>query len=44
MIENTFRIAIDPVFPPAGFSNFKNNFNIDNPLENNKYELIFDET
>ncbi|EGR31979.1 tubulin-tyrosine ligase family protein, putative [Ichthyophthirius multifiliis] len=43
MIENTFRIAIDPVFPPAGFTNFKNNFNIDNPLENNKYELFFDE-
>ncbi|KAL4438061.1 hypothetical protein ABPG74_016840 [Tetrahymena malaccensis] len=42
MIENTFRIAIDPLFPPPSFSNHKN-FNFDNILENNKYELIFDE-
>ncbi|EGR30742.1 tubulin-tyrosine ligase family protein, putative [Ichthyophthirius multifiliis] len=42
MIENVFRIAIDPIFPLPNNTNSKN-FNIDNYLENNKFYLIFDE-
>ena len=43
MIENTFRIAVDPLYPPPVYSGIKNNFNIENIIELNKYELFFDE-
>jgi len=42
MIENAFRIVIDPLFPPN--DNFLKKMNIPkNILENNKFELVFDE-
>lgn len=43
MIENTFRIAIDPIFPPP-FSDIAkmNKFNPSNSFEQNKFELIYD--
>ena len=43
MIENTFNITVDPIFPgPSGFTNRKATSGIDIcPI--NKFELIFDE-
>ncbi|CAD8122582.1 unnamed protein product [Paramecium sonneborni] len=46
MIENLFRIAVDPIFPPPFFEEWPQNkklFIPDNVVENNKFELIFDE-
>lgn len=45
MIENIIRIAVDPVFPPPNSSkiNTKHKTIPENVLENNKFELIFDE-
>ncbi|CAD8118984.1 unnamed protein product [Paramecium sonneborni] len=46
MVENLFRIAIDPIFPPPYFEEWPQNkklFIPDNVLENNRFELIFDE-
>jgi hypothetical protein len=44
LIENTWKIAIDPLFPPPDLwpKNKKCVFQ-DNPYLTNKYELIFDE-
>ena len=43
LVENVFRIAIDPLFPPPNWSRHKKNQIPDNPLEGNKFELFFDE-
>lgn len=43
VIENTFRIAVDPVFPPPTFPKAKRHMIPDNVYETNKFELIFDE-
>ncbi|CAD8121618.1 unnamed protein product [Paramecium sonneborni] len=46
MVENLFRIAVDPIFPPPFFEEWPQNkklFIPDNVVENNKFELIFDE-
>lgn len=44
MLENAFRIAIDPLFPPPSSfsSNYKYNI-AENAVNYNKFELIFDE-
>ena len=45
MIENTLRIALDPLFPcPTNWSGPKKHLAPDNMLEINKYELVFDES
>ena len=39
-----YRIAVDPVFPPPiPWATSKKFLLPDNPLENNKFEMIFDE-
>ena len=43
LIENTFRIAVDPIFPPPTFPKNKKHLIPDNLFEANKFELIFDE-
>lgn len=47
MVDNAFRIVIDPIFgfPPASewSVNAKKNFIPDSIMENNKFDLIFDE-
>ena len=44
MIENTLRIALDPLFPcPTNWSPARRHLAPDNILETNKYELVFDE-
>eukprot|EP01017_Pseudomicrothorax_dubius_P009264 TRINITY_DN13114_c0_g2_i1.p1 TRINITY_DN13114_c0_g2~~TRINITY_DN13114_c0_g2_i1.p1 ORF type:complete len:1000 (+),score=219.17 TRINITY_DN13114_c0_g2_i1:100-3099(+) len=43
MLEDAFRIAIDPIFPPPLWSQSKKHLLPDNVFDNNKFELIFDE-
>lgn len=44
LLENTFRLALDPLFPPpCHFPSAKRFYLSDNHLHNLKYELIFDE-
>ena len=44
MIENAFRIALDPIFPPPLNYSSTYKYNIpENALHYNKFELIFDE-
>lgn len=46
MVENLFRVAVDPIFPPPFFEEWPQNkklFIPDNVVENNRFELIFDE-
>jgi hypothetical protein len=49
LIDNVFRVAVDPLFPPPNSvlnhvkKNPKNRLIPDNLWENNKFELIFDE-
>ncbi|CAD8123980.1 unnamed protein product [Paramecium sonneborni] len=46
LIENLFRIVIDPIFPPPFFEEWPLNKKVfipDNILENNRFELLFDE-
>ena len=43
MLDNTFRIAVDPIFPPQdGFSMKKGSIGVDIVPEN-RYDLVFDE-
>ena len=43
MIENTLKIAVDPLYPPPYSENPKSTkFAVGNPFEQNKYELIYD--
>ena len=44
MLENAFRIAIDPLFPPpVNWPAQRKHFAPDNIMENNKFEIIFDD-
>ena len=44
MLENMFRLAVDPIFQPMeeGLSRTLSYYIPDNILENNRFELIFD--
>lgn len=45
MIENAFRIGLDPLFPyPNNWPMQKRHLMPDNIIETNKFELIFDES
>jgi len=42
MIDNAFKIALDPIFPPP-FSNYQRKLSfIDDGVENNRFTLIYD--
>jgi hypothetical protein len=44
MLENAFRIAIDPLYPPPiVWPQHKKHLVPDNLLEGNRFEIIFDE-
>jgi hypothetical protein len=44
MLEQTLRLALDPIFPPpAHYPNSQKYLCPDNPIERLQYELIFDE-
>ena len=44
MLQNTFRLALDPLYPPpCHYPPSKRFFLADNYLKHLKYELIFDE-
>jgi tubulin polyglutamylase TTLL1/tubulin monoglycylase TTLL3/8 len=44
MIENAFKIALDPLFPPPPWPISKRHlFQDNNQFETNKFELVFDE-
>lgn len=44
MVENSFRVGLDPIFPPTThFPVSKRFYLTDNYLKNLRYELIFDE-
>jgi hypothetical protein len=44
MVENAFRIALDPLFPPPSVVNSDYKYSIpENTLHYNKFELVFDE-
>jgi hypothetical protein len=44
MLEHTFRLALDPLFPPpCHYANSQKYLAPDNPLERLQYELIFDQ-
>jgi len=44
LIENTFRIGLDPLFPPScHYPPNQRYYLVDNYLKHCKYELIFDE-
>lgn len=42
MLDNSFRLAVDPLFPPPDFNMAKKN-TLHEILPINKYELVFDE-
>ena len=42
MVENAFRVALDPLFPPPPCTNPKKHLVPEN-LETNRFELVFDE-
>jgi tubulin monoglycylase TTLL3/8 len=43
MIENAFRIAVDPLFPPPSFTGGKKPMTFENFWDINLFELVFDE-
>lgn len=44
MIENTLKLTIDPLFPPPeAWPNNKKLFFGEDPLSENRFEIIFDE-
>lgn len=43
LVENVFKIAIDPIFPPPNYPKNKKHMIPENVFENNRFELIFDE-
>jgi hypothetical protein len=44
MVENSFRVGLDPLFPPTmHFPASKRFYLTDHYLKNLRYELIFDE-
>jgi hypothetical protein len=42
MVENAFKIGLDPLFPPTDCPYNAKPYIPDNFLETNKFELIFD--
>lgn len=42
MLDNAFRLAVDPLFPPPDFNMAKKN-TLNEILPINKFELVFDE-
>jgi hypothetical protein len=45
MVENALKIGLDPLFPPPYNWPVNKKYQLgDNPLENNRFELIFDES
>ena len=42
MLDNSFRLSVDPLFPPPDFNMAKKN-TLHEILPINKYELVFDE-
>lgn len=43
LLENVFKIAVDPIFPPPNFPKSRKHLVPENIYESNKFELIFDE-
>lgn len=44
LMENTFRLGLDPLFPPTShYPTHQRYYLVDNYLKNCKYELIFDD-
>jgi len=44
MVDNALRIGVDPLFsPPLIWPSNKKYYGTDNIMENNKFEIIFDE-
>ncbi|EAS00525.2 tubulin-tyrosine ligase family protein (macronuclear) [Tetrahymena thermophila SB210] len=43
LVENVFKVAVDPIFPPPNFPKSKKHLIPENIFESNKFELIFDE-
>lgn len=44
MVDQAFRLTLDPLYPPPpNWANAKRNLMPENYIENNKWELIFDE-
>lgn len=43
MLDNAFRIAVDPLFPPPDFNMAKKNI-LHEIMPLNKFELVFDES
>lgn len=45
MVENAFKIGLDPLFPPPYNWPVNKKYQLgDNPMDTNKFELVFDET
>jgi len=43
MVENALRLTVDPLFPPPNDLSSKKHTLPENPMENNRFELVFDE-
>lgn len=44
MVENAFRVGLDPIFPPPKtFPNSKKHYISENAIYHNSFELVFDE-
>ena len=43
LLDNTFRLAVDPLFPPPDYNNTRKS-SLNEILPENKFELVFDET
>jgi tubulin polyglutamylase TTLL1 len=44
MLENAFRVGLDPIFPPPqNFPNSKKHYISENAMLHNNFELVFDE-
>ncbi len=43
MLENSFKIALDPLFPPPYYNQAKKGSQNNYSLEGNKYSLIYDQ-
>lgn len=43
MLENAFRVALDPIFPPSkNFPNSKKHYVSENAIYHNSFELVYD--
>ena len=43
LIDNVFKIALDPLFPPSNWPKHKKHLIPDQIYETNRFELVFDE-